>query len=137
VFDVSPEARLVQPGDSYKVSVSILRRHPPFKHHTTLARHGEQIAIPRGLRGVGGQGAVGAMGVDELFKGLRGGSLGSREVVGIDHKPTELPQVRPPLAALYSPLVYSGKGWLWSSAALPFTTVEDDPCMAPVLKGLA
>jgi hypothetical protein len=35
--------------------------------------------------------------------------------------------------ALHSPLIYSGKGWLWCSA-LPFTTVEDNPHIAPVLK---
>jgi hypothetical protein len=64
------------------------------------------------------------------------GALASRDVVGIDHKPTELPPVRPPLAALHSPLVYSGKGWLWCSA-LPFTTVEDDPYIAPVLEVLS
>jgi len=33
LFDVNREARLVQPGDSYKVSVSILGRDPPSKHH--------------------------------------------------------------------------------------------------------
>src|SRR4030095_8616166 len=29
----NPEAGLVQPGDSYKVSVSILRYDPPLEHH--------------------------------------------------------------------------------------------------------
>ncbi len=38
-----------------------------------------------------------------------------------------------PVPALHSPLVYSGKGWLWCSA-LPFTTVEDNTYIAPVLK---
>jgi hypothetical protein len=35
LFDVNREARLVQPGDSYKVSVSILRRDPSLAYHTT------------------------------------------------------------------------------------------------------
>jgi len=63
LFDVNREARLVQPSDSYKVKVSILRRHPPCKYHPTRARHREQIAIPRGLGGVGGQGAVRRLGL--------------------------------------------------------------------------
>jgi hypothetical protein len=67
-FDANRDARLVQPGDSYKVSVSILRRHPPLKYHATWARHLEQIAIPRGLGGVAGHGAVRAVVGDELFK---------------------------------------------------------------------
>ena len=67
LFDVIRPARLVQPGDSYKVSVRILRRHPPPKHHPTPTHHREQIAIPRRLRGVGGQGAVWAVVMDELF----------------------------------------------------------------------
>src|SRR4029450_8388520 len=62
------EARLVSPGDSYKVSVSILGRHPALKHDATRTRHREQIAIPRRLRGVGGQRAVGVVVVDELPK---------------------------------------------------------------------
>ena len=66
LLDGNREAWLVQPGDSYKVSVRILRRHPSLKHHPTRARHGEQIAIPRGLLGVGGQGAAGTVIVDEL-----------------------------------------------------------------------
>ena|SRR6266700_2209548 len=60
------EARLVQPGNSYKVSVSILGRDPPPKHHPTRTRYREQIAIPRGLQGVSGQGAVATVIVDEL-----------------------------------------------------------------------
>jgi hypothetical protein len=66
LFEVNREARLVQLGDFYKVSVGILRRHPPPKHYPTRARRREQVAIPRRLRGVGGQGAVGTMGVDEV-----------------------------------------------------------------------
>jgi len=38
-----------------------------------------------------------------------------------------------PVPALNSPLINSGKGWLWCSA-LSFTTVEDDPHIEPVLK---
>jgi hypothetical protein len=48
LFDVNREARLVQPSDSYKVSVSILGRHPSLKHHPARARHREPIAIPAG-----------------------------------------------------------------------------------------
>jgi hypothetical protein len=58
LFDLDREARLVQPGDSYKVSVRFLRRHPPLKHHPTGTHHGEQVAIPGGLGRVGGQWAV-------------------------------------------------------------------------------
>jgi membrane associated rhomboid family serine protease len=62
---VNREARLGQPGVSCEISVSILRRHPPLKHHATRAHHGEQVAIPGGFRGVSGQGAVGAVVVEE------------------------------------------------------------------------
>jgi hypothetical protein len=68
LFDANSEARLVPPGDSYKVSVSILRRDPPLEHHPTRSRHREQVAIPRWSGGVGGQTAVGAMVVDEVFE---------------------------------------------------------------------
>ena len=47
LFDVNPEARLVQLGDSCKVSVSIHWRHPPPKHHAAWTRHRKQVAIPR------------------------------------------------------------------------------------------
>ena len=60
--------RLVQPGDSYKVSARILGRDPALKHHPTRTRHREQVSIPRRLRGVGGQGAVGAMIAEELLE---------------------------------------------------------------------
>ena len=52
---------LVQRRESQQISVRFLRRDPPAKHHPTRARHGEQIATPRRLRGVGGQRAVGAV----------------------------------------------------------------------------
>jgi hypothetical protein len=85
LFEVNRAAWLVQPGDSHKVSVRILGRDPPLKHHSTRARHGEQIAIPRRLRGVGGQGAVGVVVVDEPSKSASreltpsaGGSLAER-----------------------------------------------------------
>jgi hypothetical protein len=68
LFDVNREAWLVEPGDSYKISVSMLRRDPPPKHHPTRTRHREPIAIPRGLGGVAGHGAVRAVVGDELFK---------------------------------------------------------------------
>ncbi len=69
VFGVNRETWLVQPGDSYKISVSILRRDPPPKHHPACTRHHEQIAIPRRLRSVGGQRAMGAMIMDKFLKG--------------------------------------------------------------------
>jgi hypothetical protein len=68
LLDGNREARLVQPGDSYKVSVSVLRRDPPPKPHPTRTRHCEQVAIPDGLRGVAGQRAVPAVIVNEVFK---------------------------------------------------------------------
>jgi len=37
----------------------IQQRDPPFKHHPTRARHGEQIAVPRAFGGVDGRVAVG------------------------------------------------------------------------------
>jgi len=67
LFDGNREARLVRPGDSYKVSVSILGRHPPPKHHTAWAPDSEPVTIPRRLRGVGGQGTVGTVGGDEVL----------------------------------------------------------------------
>jgi hypothetical protein len=66
-FDGNREARLAQPGDSYKVGVSILGRDPPPKRHPAQAGHREQAAIPRRLRRVSGQVAVGATVVDEVF----------------------------------------------------------------------
>ena len=49
-----------------QVQFGVQRRNPPLKHHPTRARHGEQVAVPRRLRGVGGHGTVGAVGVDEV-----------------------------------------------------------------------
>ena len=43
-------------------------RHPPLKHHSARARHGEQIAIAGGVGRVGGQCAVRAVVVDKLVK---------------------------------------------------------------------
>jgi hypothetical protein len=51
---------LVQRRRPEQIQLGILRRHPPLKRDPTRTRHREQIAIPRRLRGVGGQGAVGA-----------------------------------------------------------------------------
>jgi hypothetical protein len=60
---------------------------------------------------------------------------GSRhEFVRIDHKPTELPQVRQPLATLQLPPVGSSEGMLRRRAAFPLTSVEDDPHIVPVIK---
>src|SRR2546426_8127528 len=44
------------PRESQQISVRFLGRDPSRKYHTILARDGEQIAVPRGLGGVGGQG---------------------------------------------------------------------------------
>ena len=52
----------------HQVQLGIHRRDSPLKGDATRTRHREQIAIPRRLRGVGGQGAVGAVVGDELFK---------------------------------------------------------------------
>jgi hypothetical protein len=72
--------------------------------------------------------------VDEFFEvgekvhGLRG------DFVGFDHRPTELPQGGlETMASLGSPPLYSRKR-VMRLPALPFTTVEDDPYIAPVLK---
>jgi hypothetical protein len=85
LFDGNREARLVQPGDSYKLSVQ--GRHPPPKHHPTRTRHCEQIAIPRRLRGVGGQGAVETMVMGELFE------VGEK-VQGTDQRGSTTPRFR-------------------------------------------
>ena len=68
MFDVSPEARLVQSGASYKVGVSIHGCHPPLKHHAAWASYGGQIAVPRRLRGVAGHRTVRAVITDELLE---------------------------------------------------------------------
>ncbi len=59
---------LVQPNRPERIQRGILRRHPPPKHHPTLTRHLEQVAIPCRLRGVGAQGAMGAVVVGEVFE---------------------------------------------------------------------
>src|SRR5437899_7952231 len=51
-----------------QVGVSVYGCHPPLEHHVTWACHSEPIAIPRGRRGVSGQGAVRAVVVDEVLK---------------------------------------------------------------------
>ena len=51
-----------------QVQLGFLRRDPPLKHHPTRTCHGEQVAVPGGLGGVAGQGAVRAMVVDEVLK---------------------------------------------------------------------
>jgi hypothetical protein len=40
---------------------------PPLKHDHKRARHGEWVAVPGCWTGVGGEGAVRAMIVDEVF----------------------------------------------------------------------
>jgi len=60
--------RLVQSRQVLPIQLSILRRDPPPKHHPTRTRHREQVAIPRGLRGVCGEGAVGVVIADKVFK---------------------------------------------------------------------
>ena len=72
----------------------ISERHPPLKHHPARTRHGEQIRIPGGLGRIAGQDAVLAMIVDELLKVSEEVHCVSRnEFVGLDHRPTDLPQV--------------------------------------------
>jgi hypothetical protein len=66
VLRVALRQRSVQPGRSEQVHLSIPGRNPPPKHDAARAPHREQVAIPRGLRGVGGHGAVGAAIVNEL-----------------------------------------------------------------------
>jgi len=58
----------VQRRRPQQVQLGFLRRDPPLKHHPTRTCHGEQVAVPGGLGGVAGQGAVRAMVVDELLK---------------------------------------------------------------------
>jgi hypothetical protein len=50
------------------------------------------------------------------------------------NSPTELPQVRQPLATLQLPPVGSSEGMLRRRAAFPLTSVEDDPHIVPVIK---
>ena len=61
--------------------------------------------------------------------------LGSRdEFVGLSHGPTELPQGGlETMASLRSPPLYSSKR-VMGLPPLPFTTVEDDPYIAPAPK---
>jgi hypothetical protein len=54
----------VQRREAQQVSVRFFRRD--HRSNTTRARDSEQIIIPRRLRGVGGQGTVGAVNGDEL-----------------------------------------------------------------------
>ncbi len=67
----------------------LLRRAPPLKRHPTRTRHREQATVPRRLRGVGGQGVVGAViGNEFLQVGEEGHwvtALLPREFVGINH----------------------------------------------------
>ena len=51
-----------------QVGISVYGCHPPLEDHATRACHGEPIAVPRGRSGVGGQGTVRAVVVDELLK---------------------------------------------------------------------
>jgi hypothetical protein len=61
-------------------------------------------------------------------------SRGSRaEFVYIDHRPAELPQVWLSMASLHAAPVQSSEGRL-GCPTLPFTTVEDDPDIAPIPK---
>jgi hypothetical protein len=66
--------RLVQPCRPQQIQLSIPWSDPPLKHHSTGARHGKQVAIPGGIGRIGGQGAVGAMVVDEVFEVVEEGS---------------------------------------------------------------
>jgi hypothetical protein len=51
-----------------QISVRIERRDPPLKLPAARTRHREQVTIPRWLGGIGSQGAVGAVVVDEVLK---------------------------------------------------------------------
>jgi hypothetical protein len=57
----------VQSRRPQQIQFSIPRRAPPLKHHAPT-RHHEEVAVPGGLGGVGGQRTVRAMVVDEIFK---------------------------------------------------------------------
>ena len=58
---------LVATCPSNQIAVPFLRRDPTLEYDPTLAFHGEQVAIPSWCCGVVGQGAVGAVVVDELL----------------------------------------------------------------------
>ncbi len=62
---------------------------------------------------------------------------GSRDgIVGVDHAPAQIAHFAldiEPIASLRSPPVHSRKR-VPGRTTLPFTTVEDDPYIAPVLK---
>ncbi len=65
--------RMMRPGLNLEprdevIRVRLFRGDPPLKHHPARTRHGEQVAIPGWRSGVGGQGAVWAVIVDEVFK---------------------------------------------------------------------
>jgi hypothetical protein len=64
----APDGRLVQPGGPQQVQLSILGRDPPVEHHPARTPHSEPVAVPGGFRGVSSEGAVGVVGVDELFQ---------------------------------------------------------------------
>jgi len=49
-----------------QIQLGVQRRDTPLYGDAGRARHGEHVAVPRGLRGVGGQGAVRAVGVEEV-----------------------------------------------------------------------
>jgi len=50
------------------IGTSGSNRHPPLEHHAARARHGQQVAIPRGLRCVTGHPAVRTVVVNESLK---------------------------------------------------------------------
>jgi hypothetical protein len=129
------EARLVLPGDSYKVSLSILWRDPPLKHHPTSVGHGESIAVPGRLGGVAGQGAVGAVIVDELFEvSEKVHSHGTSSSVSNTDQPSfKIGRNVETTASLDSSPVYSKKR-SFRCPPLPFAAVEHDPDITPVLK---
>jgi len=108
---------------------------PSLKHYPTWIRDDEPIAIPRGRRGVSGQGAVRAVVVAEVLKvGEEVHWFHEISSVSIDHSPTELPQGGlETMASLQSPPLDSSKR-VMGLPPLPFTTVQDDPYIAPVLK---
>jgi hypothetical protein len=58
-------------GETEQIGHRVLGRDPALKREPARARHREQIPIPHGLRGVSGQGAVGAMVLRDLLSNCK------------------------------------------------------------------
>jgi len=57
-----------QRRESEWVGVGVLRADPPLEHHAARAGHGQQLAVPRGLRRVGRQPTMRAVVAGERLK---------------------------------------------------------------------